>query len=129
MKILFTLFLLCLATVACFAQTPEPIGNFEDGVTVPELVSTYNAIYMALIVVAGYVLKLFKVKYDWSLPGKRLPWIIAAVGLVLGVAFVQAGFSTVLPLLFSFLGAIGFYDIILKPFNLVVKTPANKTAS
>ena len=98
---------------------------FDGGVTTTKLLSVFNVVYSALVILIGYVVKIFKVKYDFNLPSKRIPWVILAAAVVLAIAFISAGFMETLPALFSFLGAVGIYDFILKPAGIVIKKPSD----
>lgn len=116
MKKLLLLFCLSLTAVLLFAQDtipPPPVINpFPEGETsVSELIGMYEILYSALIVLWGYIGRLFK----FTANVKSYVFVVLAGGIVLAIAFVWLGFSSVFPLVFSFLGAIGIYDIFLKP--------------
>ena len=131
MKKLILLNVLMISLVfAASGQVVDTTGisenPFDGGVTTTKLLSVFNVVYSALVILIGYAVKIFKVKYDLNLPSKRIPWVILAAGLVLAIAFISAGFMETLPALFSFLGAIGIYDFILKPAGLTVRTPSGE---
>lgn len=128
MKRKFILFILGLIGIVTFAlsQSVDTIGisegPFPGGeLTAEGLVKAYHIIYGALVIVWGYIAKMLKVKYNWNLKKNFFPFIVLAGGIVLASAFIMFGFGKVLPYLFGFLGAIGVYDIILKPSGLNVK--------
>ena len=95
---------------------------FPDGPTLAGMVKVYHLIYGAIVIIWGYVAKLFKFT---STPNKLIITIIVG-GVVLGGVLVQFGFSSTLPLIFSFLSAIGVYNLFLKPFGLKVMRPEEK---
>jgi hypothetical protein len=77
----------------------------------------YNAIYGALVILWGYIAKVF----GWHTTGKNgVIFSIIAAGIVLAISFKLLGFSSGLPLAIAFLSAIGFYNIFLKPAGLKV---------
>ena len=89
---------------------------FDEPVTVEKMLNWYNLLYGALVIVWGYVAKAFKLKKG------KIPFVfvvVAGAAVIAGV-FIAVGFSQALPLLFGFLGAIGIYDIFLKPAQRLV---------
>lgn len=89
----------------------------EEPLTLTKLLSWYDALYGALIIIWGFVYR------SLGKPLERIPkaLVVAAGGGVLAAAFVLAGWSSVLPLLFAFLGAIGVYDLFIKPTQRLFK--------
>jgi len=89
----------------------------EAPLTLPKLLSWYDALYGALVLIWGFVTR------SLGKPFQQVPkaLVVAAGGAVLAAAFLLAGWSNVLPLLFAFLGAIGIYDIVLKPAQQLFK--------
>lgn len=95
---------------------------FNQDPTVAILLEWYHYLYGALVIVWGYIAKVFN-------RSQKIPFIFVVVAgaAVIGGAFYVLGFSKVFPLIFSFLGAIGIYDIILKPAKrLVQQTPTTE---
>lgn len=116
MKRLFLLFTLMFIVAFVFGQdsTDTVVNPFPGGETsVTELVSMYDVLYTALVVIWGYIGRLFK----FTANTKSYVFIVLAGAIVLAIAFIWLGFSEVFPLVFSFLGAIGIYDIFLKPLG------------
>lgn len=103
------------AIVAVTAQTVDTTGLVENPVltdpTVTNLLDAYNVLYGALVIAWGYVAKLLGLKAKVS----NFVFVVLAGGAVLAGAFIMFGIGKALPLLFSFLSAIGVYDIIFKP--------------
>ncbi len=98
------------------AQTVDTTGLIKNPVfddpTLNRMVSTYDAIYGALVILWGYLGKAFGLKTKF---GKNYIFVVLAGGIVLGGVFLQAGLSEGFGLMFSFLNAIGIYDLIFKP--------------
>jgi hypothetical protein len=90
---------------------------FPGGAGVDEMVEIYQVVYGALVILFGYVAKFF----GWKIKNQSLIFTIIAGGIVIAGAFVLFGFGNVLPLVFAFLGSIGFYNVILNPLGLKVK--------
>ncbi len=100
------------------AENPFPGGTASVG----KLVDMYNILYGALVIVWGYVGKVFRL--DAKVPHYVL--VVLAGGIVLAIGFVMLGFSSVFPLIFSFLSAIGVYDLVFKPVTrALVANPSN----
>jgi len=117
---LFSFLMIAVATIS-FGQIDTVVldnpvfpGGETDSV---ELLNIYNAIYSALVIVWGYVARLFKI----NVSANKYIFVVLAGGLVLGGAFYALGFSEVFPLVFSFLASIGVYDLFLKPAGLTNK--------
>lgn len=105
-------------TVPTVDTTGISQGPFlEAPLTLTKLLSWYDALYGALVLIWGFVTR------SLGKPFQQVPkaLVVAAGGAVLAAAFVLAGWSNVLPLLFAFLGAIGIYDIFLKPAQQLFK--------
>lgn len=78
-----------------------------------DLLEYYNVLYGALVILAGYIAKAFGLKA--KVPNFII--VIIAGGVVIAAGFLAMGFGKFFPLLFSFLGAIGFFEIFLKPIE------------
>jgi len=76
--------------------------------TLDLMVEWYNLLYGALVVVLGIVFKALGVKKE--VPNFFI--VVLSTGIILAGAFVVSGFGEVLPLVFSFLSAVGFYEAI-----------------
>jgi|GEM_PF-5587031 len=119
MKLFFMILgalLLVIGPFCLIAQSIDTTGiaenPFPDGTTsVGQLVSMFDVLYGALVIVWGYIGKALNLK-------SKVPnyvFVVLAGGVVLAVAFVALGFSQIFPLIFSFLSAIGVYDLLFKP--------------
>jgi len=121
---LSSVFMLFVAGV--FAQTVDTTGLSEnnpfDPISSTSMIEAYQILYGALVIVWGYIAKIFGIK----ITNKHFVFTVLAGGLVLLGAFLIAGVGSTLPLLFSFLGAIGVYDLILKPVGATVKEKENE---
>lgn len=121
MKKIFGFFMLSvlfvgLAVVNAVAQVVDTtgIGNFSPSDDLSGLagwLNWYNILYGGLVIGWGYLAKVFGIK---TKPGNYV-FIVAAGGLVLAGGFLALGFSKAFPLVFSFLSAIGVYDLIFRP--------------
>ena len=113
-------------TATIFAQTIDTTGIstpvFEDGTNITEMLKVYHVLYGALVLIWGYVAKFFNLKLGKS----KLVFTVLAGGIVLAGAFVAIGWTSLFPLLFSFLAAIGVYDFFLKPAGFVIKQTYKK---
>lgn len=90
------------------------VGNFSPADDLSNLsgwLNWYNALYGVLVIGWGFLAKAFGLKAKVS----NFVFVVAAGGLVLAGAFIGLGFSKAFPLVFSFLAAIGLYDMIFKP--------------
>lgn len=109
----FLFLLIALLVVWALSAQTEPPANFPDfeDPTLGKLLDIYNLLYGALVVIWGYLAKLLGLKSE------KIPFVfvVLAGGLVLAGGFVLAGWTEILPLVFSFLSAIGIFDLILKP--------------
>lgn len=105
--LIFLLWCFCLPLVA-LAQGPGP--------TLPGLLENTEILYGALVIVWGYLAK-FLGKYLPALDRVQTVFRVLAGGVVLAAAFITFGWGQVLPLLFSFLSALGVYDLFLKPMQ------------
>lgn len=105
-------------TVPTVDTTGISNGPFlNEPLTLNKLVSWYDAIYGALVLLWGFVARTL----GKSVANVPKALVVAAGGAVLAAAFVLAGWSSVLPLLFAFLGAIGVYDLFIKPMQQIFK--------
>lgn len=125
-KFLFSTLLFLLITTMAGAQLVDTTGitvdNPFDPLSLDSLLNTYQLLYGALVILWGYIAKAFGLKVS----NRNFVFTVLAGGIVLAGGFLVAGIGKVLPLLFSFLGAIGIYDLILKPTGMVV--PGRKVA-
>lgn len=113
------------AQVPSIDTTGATTGPFLDGSTnLGEMVQWYHILYGALVVLWGYVAKAFGLQTKV----KEFVFVVLAGGLVLIGAFVALGFGGVFPYLFSFLSAIGVYDLILRPGGNMVSRLGTTTA-
>jgi len=106
--------ILLVMVTAVTGQTVDTTGIadaplFHD-VSVDSMINTYNIIYGALVILVGYISKALGLKAKVN----NFIFVIIAGGLVLAGAFIAFGFSKALPLAFTFLGSIGFYNVFLK---------------
>lgn len=120
-KVFFLTALALVLAAALTGQTVDTTGLADNPVlvdpTVKNMVDVYNILYGALVIAWGYIAKLIGLK------GKvgNFVFIVLAGGVVIAGGFVAFGFGKAFPLLFSFLSAIGVYDIIFKPLNKALK--------
>lgn len=116
--VLLALVALCIPVLA---QTVDTTGLTDtkvlDEATTESLLKAYNILYGALVIIWGYVGKLLKL--NAKVP--HYVFVVLAGGLVIAGAFVIFGFGKAIPLLFTFLSAIGIYDLILKPAGNAIK--------
>ena len=128
-KRLFLLFTFLTAFALVFAQTVDTTGLVTNPVfdepSISKMVSAYDAIYGALVIIWGYVGKAFGLKTKL---GKNYIFVVLAGGIVMGGVFLQAGLSQGFGLVFSFLNAIGIYDLIFKPAERVFSRPRSGSA-
>jgi len=113
---------LMLAPVALIAQAgdsivvPPPFPTDPGGLTLDFLLQWTDAVYAALVIGFGYLSN--------KIPGiNKIPktaWRVAAIALILAMAFLVLGKSVPLALLFSYFGATKLYDLLLSLFK---KTP------
>lgn len=108
-----------------FAQVVDTTGTstttvFSDP-TLGKMINSYNALYGALVILVGYLGKLIKLP---AFLKNNYVFVVAAGGIVLGGVFLIAGWSKTLPLVFSFLSAIGVFNLILKPAGKLVSANA-----
>lgn len=113
--------LICSLCIVLSAQTIDTtgVGGFDpakDLGAMQGLLQWYNLLYGGLVIIWGFVAKAVGLKTKFP----QFVFVIVAGGAVLAAAFVALGFSKVFPLVFSFLSAIGLYDIIFKP---IMKKP------
>ena len=97
--------LLLLLPILVFAQ----IGiDLEP--TLDSMLNTYNAIYAALVLLWGYVAKnILKLKEITKVP---FVFVVLAGALVLAAFFLTFKFSDILPLVITFLGSLGIFDLL-----------------
>lgn len=112
---IFLLLILCSVNTL-FAQvvvdtTGVSQGPFPDGVNLTNMVEVYNVIHGALTILWGYVAK------PLGLKGDKVPFVfvVLAGSAVIAIVMIVFGFGSLWPYLFSFLSAIGIYDLVFKP--------------
>jgi hypothetical protein len=113
------LFVFAWSTVAimpALGQVVDTTGLGNNPVfTDPDLsnmLNAYHLIFGSLVVIWGFVAKGFGLKSKMK---NNFVFVVLAGAVVIGGVFVTAGWSSAVSLLFPFLGAIGFYDLIFKP--------------
>lgn len=116
--LIMAIFLLCFSFTQAIAQVVDTtgVGNFSPADDLSGLsgwLNWYHALYGALVIGWGYLAKAFGLKAKVS----NFVFVVAAGAAVLAGAFLALGFSKAFPLVFSFLSAIGIYDLIFKPFS------------
>lgn len=127
MRLLKLLVAVALAMIVnvLFSQTVDTTGVSTTTVftdpTLGKMITSYEALYGALVILVGYLGKLFKLP---DFLKNNYVFVVAAGGIVLGGVFFTAGWSTTLPLVFSFLSAIGIFDLILKPTGKLISANA-----
>lgn len=88
--------------------------------TLEELVDWHNLLHGALVLLFGFLAK--------GIPAlKKVPefvYVVLSGGIVLAVAFLALGFGEVIQYVFSFLGAVGIYDIIVNPIRKAAQANA-----
>lgn len=113
--LLFTLAVLALPVVI-FGQIVDTSGLANNPVFVDpslsKMVNTYHAVFGALVIIWGYVAKALGLKHRFK---NNFVFVVVAGAVVIAGVFIQAGWVSGFSLVFPFLGAIGFYDIIFKP--------------
>lgn len=118
--------LMLIFGAALSAQAVDTTGLADNPIfTEPklaQLLNAFNILYGALVIVWGYVAKSFKLQAKVS----NFVFVVLAGGVVLAGAFIAFGFAKALPLAFTFLSAIGIYDLLIKPIERVISPP--KTA-
>lgn len=130
MKIKFALFavlsFLCLFVTPIVAQMVDTTGvsdfTLVESEGVAGMLNAYNVLYGALVIAWGYIAKLIGIETKPN----RFVFIILAGGVVLAGAFMAFGVSSAFPLVFSFLGSIGIYDLFLKPTGLRIRNNNSK---
>lgn len=108
----------------CFSQVPavDTTGlsgwdPFKEPVTVESLKQAYNALFGALVVIWGYVARVFKFKTS------KVPFVfvVAAGGAVIAGVFVALGLAKAAPLIISFFLSLGIFDTFFKPGERLFK--------
>ena len=84
---------------------------FEEPVTVENLMKAYHAIFGALVILWGYVARLF----GWNTGKAPFVFVVVAGGAVIAGAFVALGLAKAAPLIITFFLSLGLFDTILKP--------------
>lgn len=119
---LLPLYAWCQA-VADTIVTPPPFPTDPNGLTLDFLLQWTDAIYGALVIGMGYL--------SSKIPGiNKIPktaWRVAAIALVLAMAFIVAGKGIPLALLFTFFSVTSLYDLILSLFKKTPKPEGNAT--
>ena len=98
-------------------EIPEPITDQTD---LTGFLHWYEVLYGAIVILLGFV-------HNWIpvLTTVTEKWVrVALAGLIVGVIFFAYGFADGLSLVFTFLSAVGIYDIFLKRTGL--KSPPIK---
>lgn len=102
----------------CLGQSPavDTTGisgwdPFREPVTVENLTKAYNAIFGALVILWGYVSRLF----GWKTEKVPFVFVVAAGGAVIAGAFVALGLAKAAPLIITFFLSLGLFDTFLKP--------------
>lgn len=127
MKIKYLLLFMLVWTTASImpviGQVVDTTGLADNPVftdpSLAKLVNTYHLIFGALVVIWGFVAKGFGLKTKMK---NNFVFVVLAGAVVIGGVFVTAGWSSAVSLLFPFLGAIGFYDLIFKPGQQLLKS-------
>lgn len=108
-----------------FAQVVDTTGTSTTTVftdpTLGKMINSYEAIYGALVILVGYLGKLFKLP---AFLKNNYVFVVFAGGIVLAGVFIYAGWSKTLPLVFSFLSAIGVFNLLLKPAGKLISANA-----
>ncbi|MCA9366780.1 hypothetical protein KC887_00745 [Candidatus Kaiserbacteria bacterium] len=116
--------ILLLFAVSLTAQAVDTTGLANNPIyTEPrldKLLNAFNVLYGALVIVWGYVAKSFNLNAKVN----NFVFVVLAGGIVLGGAFIAFGFAKALPLAFTFLSAIGIYDLLVKPIERAISTPS-----
>lgn len=115
---------LFLTAGIAFAQAPSVDTTglsgwnpFENPVTVGDLQEAYNAIFGALVIVWGYVARLF----GWRSQKVPFVFVVAAGGAVIAGVFLALGWADAIPLVISFFLSLGIFDTVLKPGEQLLK--------
>jgi len=124
LKLMLSVALVMIVNVL-FAQVVDTTGVSTTTVftdpTLGKMLSSYEAVFGALVILWGYVAKLFKLPNALK---NNFIFVVIAGGIVLGGVFLIAGWSKALPLVFSFLSAIGLFNTIFKPAGKLLSTTA-----
>lgn len=122
--LLFTGLVILIASTIAIAQPIvdttgiSQITPANDLTTLHGMLNWYNALFGALVLVWGYIAKGFGLKAKVN----NFVWVVVAGAVVIGATFLAIGVTKAIPLLFSFLGAIGIYDIFLKPGSKLLQS-------
>lgn len=124
LKLLFSIALVMIVNVI-FAQTVDTTGVSTTTVftdpTLGKMINSYEAIFGALVILWGYLAKLFNLPPTLK---NNFVFVVLAGGIVLAGVFIYAGWSKTLPLVFSFLSAIGVFNLLLKPAGKLIAANA-----
>lgn len=101
--------LLLFAVLPALAQETEfpPLIGPESPLT--DLLAWTDLVYSAIVILLGYVSN-----YVPGLNKMAPAWRVVAIGLIVAAMFVLMGGSNAFSLLFSYLAATNFYELILK---------------
>ncbi|MCB9352896.1 MAG: hypothetical protein H6573_36240 [Lewinellaceae bacterium] len=118
------------AVPLCFGQSPtvDTTGvsgwnPFEEPVTIENLMKAYHAIFGALVILWGYLARLF----GWNTKKVPFVFVVVAGGAVIAGAFVALGLAKAAPLIITFFLSLGLFDTFLKPGEkAIVKSFSNK---
>lgn len=124
LKLLLSVALVMIVNVL-FSQTVDTTGTSTTTVftepTLGKMINSYEAIFGALVILWGYLARLFKLPPTLK---NNFVFVVLAGGIVLGGVFIYAGWSKAFPLALSFLSAIGVFDLLLKPAGKVISANA-----
>ena len=84
---------------------------FDEPVTIENLTKAYHAIFGALVILWGYVARLF----GWNTKKVPFVFVVVAGGAVIAGAFVALGLAKAAPLIITFFLSLGLFDTFLKP--------------
>lgn len=105
-KILFILAILVLFTLTGNAQQlPDPFDSTTPNAS--DFLTWYNAIYGALVMFSGFVMKAIGVKD--LVP--NFVFVVIAAGAVLGAGFIFFGFTSFLPTALTLFTSMGLFDL------------------
>ena len=119
------------AVPLCFGQEAPVVDTtgvsgwnpFEEPVTIENLMKAYHAIFGSLVIIWGYVARLF----GWNTGKVPFVFVVVAGGAVIAGAFVALGLAKAAPLIITFFLSLGLFDTFLKPGEkAIVKSFSNK---